>query len=146
MIGSYVPRPEWLMLEWHHACLEVETLCIQRCDSCATWRHPPRRFCAVCQSRKSAFVPVSGAGTVRSFAVSHRSMDPGWNETTPYATLVVALDEQVSLLAATAATPSDLALGLPVQCSIERRSEDFALVWAEPSGEAPDVRPPASGR
>ena len=146
MIGSYVPRPEWLMLDWHHACLEAEMLTIQRCASCATWRHPPRRFCAACRSRESAFVPVSGAGTVRSYAVSHRSMDPGWHEATPYATLVVALDEQVSLLAATTSTPNDLAPGMPVQCSIERRSDDFVLVWAEPSDETPDIRPAASGR
>lgn len=134
MIGSYIPQPEWLTLDWHHACIEADTVCIQRCGSCATWRHPPRRFCAECQSRTSGFIPVSGTGTVRSFAVSHRSMDPGWHETTPFATLVVSLDERVSLLAATVSTPRDIAMGMPVRCSIERRSADFVLVWAEPAG------------
>jgi uncharacterized OB-fold protein len=61
-------------------------------------------------------------------------MDPGWHERTPFATLVVSLDERVSLLAATVSTPRDIAMGMPVRCSIERRSADFVLVWAEPAG------------
>lgn len=132
MTGTYVPRPEWLVLDWHRACLEVGALTVQRCDSCGVWRHPPRRFCAACASPASSFEPVDGVGRVRSLAVSHRSQDPGWQAQVPYATLVVELEEGPRVLAATRAAPDQVEIGTEVHCSVERRSEDFVLVWAEP--------------
>jgi len=130
--GTFVPKPEWLVLEWHHACLAADALTIQRCDGCGRWRHPPRRFCAACHSPASSFEPVAGTGVVVSLAVSHRSMDPGWQADAPFATLVVELDEGPRLLAATRSAPGSVGVGTRVRCTIERRSDDFALVWAEP--------------
>ena len=137
MTGTYVPKPEWLVLEWHHACLAAEALTVQRCDACGRWRHPPRRFCATCYSPASTFELVAGTGIVRSLAVSHRSMDPGWQAEAPYATLVIELDEGPRLLAATPSAPDSVGVGTRVQCSIGRRSDDFALVWAEPDPTTP---------
>ena len=139
MSGSYLPKPEWLVLEWHRSCVSADALCIQRCASCDTWRHPPRRFCATCFGGDAAFEPVTGTGTVHSLVVSHRSLDPGWNEHTPFPTLVIELDEGPRLLAATTAAVDDVGLGTVVRCSIKAQSEDFALVWAEP------VRQPRPG-
>lgn len=133
MSGTYVPKPEWLVLDWQHACIEAEALTLQRCDACGAYRHPPRRFCAECASPDSSFEPVAGTGTVRSLAVSHRSLDPGWQAEVPFATLVVELDEGPRVLAATRATPAAVGVGTPVRCSVEPRSEDFVLVWAEPA-------------
>lgn len=137
MTGTYVPKPEWLVLEWHHACLAAEALTLQRCNDCGRWRHPPRRFCAACYSTSSTFEPVAGTGVVRSLAVSHRSMDPGWQADAPFATLVIELDEGPRLLAATRSAPGTVGVGTRVRCSIERRSDDFALVWAEPDPTTP---------
>lgn len=133
MTGSYVPKPEWLVLDWHHACVTADALCIQRCNQCGTWRHTPRRFCASCYSPEATFEPVAGTGTVRSLAVSHRSMDPGWQAEVPFATLVVELSEGPSVLAATHARPDDVGIGTQLQCTIEARTEDFVLLWAEPT-------------
>lgn len=133
MTGTFTPRPEWLVLDWHRACLEAGMLTIQRCGGCGVWRHPPRRFCARCASPDAGFEPVRGTGVVRSLAVSHRSMDPGWQAEVPFATLVVELDEGPRVLAATHARPDDVAIGTHVTCTIEARSEDFALLWAEPT-------------
>lgn len=127
-----MPKPEWLVLDWHHACIEAGALTVQRCDACGTSRQPPRRFCARCASPASSFEPVAGTGTVRSLAVSHRSLDPGWQAEVPFATLVVELDEGPRVLAATKMGPDEVGIGAAVRCTVERRSEDFALVWAEP--------------
>lgn len=132
MTGTFVPKPEWLVLDWHHACLEAEALTVQRCDACGTWRQPPRRYCARCASPASSFEPVDGTGTIVSLAVSHRSLDPGWQAEVPFATLVVELDEGPRVLAATATAPAAIRIGSTVRCTVERRSEDFVLVWAEP--------------
>ncbi len=130
---TYVPTPEWMILEWHHACLEMGTLCIQQCDRCGRWRHPPRRCCPGCFSDASTYRPVASTGSVRSFAVSHRSIDPGWNIRAPYAVLLVELTEGPSVLAATDLDPIDIAIGQAVHLTIDRRSDDFVLVWANPT-------------
>jgi hypothetical protein len=131
--GTFVPAPEWLALEWHHACITAGTVTLQRCAGCGRWRFPPRRYCAECASPDATFEPVEGTGVVRSLAVSHRSMDPGWQTEVPFATLVVELDEGPRLLAATHAQPDTVSIGTRVACTIEPRSEDFVQVWAEPT-------------
>lgn len=132
MSGAYLPEPEWLVRDWYRACVETGSLCIQRCDACETWRHHPRRFCAACGSDRSRFEPVRGTGTVVSWCVSHRSLDPGWQAEVPYATLVVELDEGPRVLAATRTASETLGLGLAVHIAIEARSESFAQLWGEP--------------
>lgn len=133
MSGTYTPRPEWLNLDWHHATNLAGQVCVQRCDDCGRWRHPPRRFCPQCFSRAASFQPVSGAGIVVSFAVSHRSLDPGWAARAPFPTLVVGLDEGPRLVAATSLAPEDVRIGLRVRLVAETVTEDFALVWVEPT-------------
>lgn len=129
--GTYVPQPEWLNLAWHRASIEAGSLCVQCCATCGLWRQPPRRFCAACASDDARFEPVCGRGRVLSFAVSHRSVDPGWAAQVPFATLVVELEEGPRIVAATALAPTDISIGLPVDLRIEPRGSDFALVWAD---------------
>lgn len=133
MTRTYTPQLEWLNLEWHRATNHAGSVCIQRCRSCRRWRHTPRRFCPACFSSAADFEPVCGDGEVVSFAVSHRSLDPGWNERTPFATLVVELDEGPKLVTATAVQPADVHIGLRVRLRTEPVTEDFALIWSEPN-------------
>jgi uncharacterized OB-fold protein len=74
---------------------------------------------------------VDGLGAVISLAVSHRALDPGWAAEVPFATLVVELDEGTRLLTATTIAPGQVSIGDRVHCTIEIRSDDFVLVWAE---------------
>ncbi len=64
--------------------------------------------------------------------MSHRSLDPGWNERAPYAVLLVELDEGPSVLAATDMEPAQIQMGQRVSLDVERRSDDFVLIWANP--------------
>lgn len=129
--GTYVPKLEWLNLDWHRASIAAGTLCVQRCAGCGRWRQPPRRFCSACGSDDARFEPASGRGRVLSFAVSHRSLDPGWAASLPFVTLVVELEEGPRIVAATELAPAEVVIGLPVHLRIEPRGEEFALVWAE---------------
>jgi uncharacterized OB-fold protein len=134
---TYVPEPEWLNLQWHQASVGAGVLCVQRCTDCGRWRQPPRRFCASCSSAACDFEPVSGRGRVLTFAVSHRSLDPGWAASLPLATLVVELDEGPRIIAATDLDPTNVRIGLPVELRIDPRGEDFALIWADASTTDP---------
>jgi uncharacterized OB-fold protein len=58
------------------AALRDGELRIQRCISCAAFRHPPRPACARCGSRESEAVAVAGTGEVWSFAVIHPPASP----------------------------------------------------------------------
>src|SRR3546814_19511327 len=89
----------------------MSTLPYTLCPHTTLSRVPPRRFCARCQSPESRFEPGPGTGVVRSLAVSHRSMDPGWQAQVPFATLVVELDEGPRVLAATRADPEEVPNG-----------------------------------
>ena len=129
--AGYVPKTEWLVRDWHHATITSGTLCVQCCTACGHFRHPPRRFCSSCASAESAFVSVAGTGTVYTYLISHRSLDPAWNERVPFVTVVVELDEGPRVLAGTDLTPGSLAINDRVRISIERRSDDFAQLWTD---------------
>lgn len=133
MTGTYVPQTEWLVHDWLRACVSAGGLCVQRCASRGAWRHPPRRFCAECHSDDASFEPVCGHDVVASLAVSHRSLDPGWQERAPYASLVVELDDGPRVLTGTHASPTEVAIGDAVVVTVEPRGEEFVLLWADPA-------------
>ena len=128
---TFLPTPEWLLLDWNHACIAADTLCIQRCGDCGQWRHPPRRLCPSCYSAQSSYQAVSGRGSVYSFVVSHRSRDLGWQEQVPYTTLLVELEEGARVLAATSISPDRVSIGQQLNLRITSRSDDFVLLWAD---------------
>ena len=91
--------------------------------------------------------PVTGSGSVLSFAVSHRSLDPGWQAHAPYATLLVELDKGPRLLAATTTPPGEIRIGQRHAVRTEALSENFVLVWADPAShdEPTSMAPRARG-
>ena len=90
---KYVPQPEGLNLELHTRAVESGLLHIQRCADCGQARQPPRYYCQQCFSGDYDFVPVSGAGSIYSFAINHFTIDRAWIEELPYITAVVELAE-----------------------------------------------------
>ena len=79
-------RPFW------EACRRHE-LVVQRCTACGAFRHPPAPVCWRCRSFAHDWTPVSGRGTVFSFATVHRAFLPGLEAAVPYVVAVVALDD-----------------------------------------------------
>ena len=129
---KYVPKPEGLNLEFHHACLSNGLLHLQRCLECETYRHPPRWYCPSCHSDRYQFAPVSGAGSIYSMAINRFTVDPGWVDDLPYVTAVVQVDEGPRVVGALRGlTPEEVTLGRPVQVTVEPRGEDFAFLWVD---------------
>ena len=91
-------------------------LVVQQCTGCRTLRFPARPICSRCLSRASAWVPVSGRGTVFSFAVMHQAVHPGFAAEVPYAIVVVELEEGVRLLSNLVdCAVAAIRIGLPVE-------------------------------
>jgi hypothetical protein len=70
---------------------------VQACDSCGTWRMPPRPMCPVCRSTAVRWEPTSGRGTIWSFSVPHPPLLPAYSALAPYNVIVVALDENPAI-------------------------------------------------
>lgn len=126
---KYVPKPEGLNLDFHHACLATGLLNLQRCLDCGEHRHPPRWYCPSCHSKRYEFAPVSGRGEVYSMAINHFTVDPGWIDEVPFVTAVVQLEEGPRVVGSLrGVSPDDVRLGQRVEVSIEARGEDFAFL------------------
>jgi uncharacterized OB-fold protein len=67
---------------------------LQRCQSCQRLRTPPTTACPFCTAEACDWVPVSGKGTVYSYGEVHHAIQPAFREFSPYALLLVELDEQ----------------------------------------------------
>jgi uncharacterized protein len=113
-------------------------LVVQRCDGCGQPRFPARDQCSACLSRDSRWVPVSGRGTVFSYAVMHQVYHPGFASEVPYAVVVVELDEGARLVSNLAGCPpGDIRVGLPVVVTFDDVTPDVTLPKFRPVETAP---------
>jgi uncharacterized protein len=101
---------------------------LQRCTACATFRHPPRPVCAHCGARESEAVPAAGTGKVWSFTVIHPPTLPAFADRTPYAAVVVRLDEGVFLVSNLVDCPiAEITIGTRVELAITPVEADLLL-------------------
>ena len=118
------------------AALRAE-LVVQQCDDCGNYRFPPRPMCPHCQSLAMHWQPLSGRGSIWSFAVPQPPLLPAFQALLPYVTAVVELAEHPQLRITGAVmnahggiqgvTPEILNIGAPVQVAFWRCADDVAL-------------------
>jgi uncharacterized protein len=103
-------------------------LSLQACASCGAFQHPPRPMCSDCGSMERTWKQVSGRGTVYSFVVTNQAIHPAYEGFTPYATVLVELDEGPRMISnLTDVVIEDLAIGMPVQVVFEPLSDEITL-------------------
>ena len=103
-------------------------LVVQRCAGCGELRFPARSICSTCLSREATWVPVSGRGTVFSFAIMHQAVHPGFAADVPYAVVVVELDEGPRLLSNLVDCPTaDVRVGMPVDVVFDALTPEVTL-------------------
>jgi uncharacterized OB-fold protein len=112
-------------------------LVVQRCTGCGTHRFPARDICSRCLSRDAAWTPVSGRGSVFSWAIMHQVYHPGFAAEVPYAVVVIELDEGARLVSNLVdCAPADIRAGMPVEVVFDDVASDVSL---------PKFRPRRSG-
>jgi uncharacterized OB-fold protein len=110
------------------------SLVAQQCASCGRLRHPPRPMCPECASLSFEMLPLSGRGTVYSYAVLHYPQHPAFEY--PVLAALVDLDEGARLVTNLVGVgPEDIRIGMPVQV-------EFAAT--EDEHQVPVFRPVAS--
>jgi hypothetical protein len=113
-------RPFWAACRRHQ-------LVVQRCTACAAFRHPPTPVCWRCRSFAHEWVPVSGRGTIFSFAVVHRAFLPALEAAVPYTVIVVALDDAPGVRLVSNLVEGAPAVGRPVEVLFEDVTPEVTL-------------------
>jgi uncharacterized OB-fold protein len=87
-------------------------LVLPRCEACGRFVWYPRALCPHCGSDALAWTPSAGAGTVYAVSVHHKAPRPELAGLTPYAVVLVDLDEGVRMMArAVDADAEEVAVG-----------------------------------
>ena len=69
-------------------------LMVRACTACGLMRYPPTHACPWCMDLGWRWQEVSGKGTIHSYEIVMHAIQPGFKELTPYAVVLVELDEQ----------------------------------------------------
>lgn len=110
-------------------------LLIQQCGSCAYFIHPPTGFCPQCESRDTAYVPVSGRGFVETFTINHRQWMPGLPER--YVLALVRIAEQADVRLVTNiidCDPDAVRIDMPVSVRFEQAEDLWIPLFAPAEG------------
>lgn len=67
-------------------------LVMPECTSCGYLQWPPERMCPQCQQRDRRWREIPAVGTLWSYAVYHRALDPAFADKVPYVVGLVTID------------------------------------------------------
>lgn len=122
-----LPALEGLAKEFYAWCKQNE-LRFQRCRACGTWRHVPREMCAACGAWEWEWARSTGRGTVFTWTVVARALHPAFQQDTPYAPAVIAMDEGIRLLSQVVdCAPDRLQIGMPVEVVFDTVTSEITL-------------------
>jgi len=122
-----LPLMEGLAKQFYDWCGQGE-LRFQRCARCGAFRHIPRELCAECGSFDWEWARSSGKGTVFTYTVVARALHPAFLNATPYAAVIVELEEGVRILSNVVdCPPEQMRIGMPVHVDFEKQSDSVTL-------------------
>lgn len=116
---------------WH--AIEQGKLLLLRCKNCGAYQAYPREHCSSCWARDIAAEAASGRGSIHTFSVVHRAIDPAFQSLVPYIVVLVDLDEGPRLTSHLInATPDSVQVGMRVKLRTGRLIGDKMLPLFEP--------------
>lgn len=122
-----LPTLEGLSKEYYAWCHAGE-LRFQKCSKCCSFRHVPREICAHCSATEWEWVRSKGRGTVYTWTGVERALHPAFANETPYAPVVVEMDEGVRILSRMVDCPQEeLRIGLPVEVEFVQVTDAVTL-------------------
>ncbi|HZF05817.1 MAG TPA: OB-fold domain-containing protein [Patescibacteria group bacterium] len=144
--------------EWkeYFAHARQHRLMLRACKACGLMRYPPTHACPWCMDLGWTWKEVSGRGTIYSYEIVHHAIQPGFKDATPYAVVLVELDEQrghptpdeglriignlVKPDGVTFEDDKQVAIGRRVRVVFQDLAEQMALVQFALSDEPPQGR------
>ena len=124
---SEVSRPFW-------DGLTAGELRLQKCEECRRHIFYPRSFCPHCLSQRLGWVKASGRGTLYSYTVVRRAMNPAFQTDVPYVFAIVQLQEgpRVTTNVVNCA-PEDVQVDMPVKAFYDNITPEMTLLKFEPA-------------
>lgn len=118
---------------WEAAQREV--LRVQRCENCDQYIFPPKLVCPYCHEDAFVWEESAGRGDLYTFSVVHHPPSEYWRDEVPYVIAMVRLDpEDVFLLSHLVnCEPENVSVGMSVEVTFERITEDVTLPKFEPA-------------
>jgi len=143
--------------EWneHFKLARERRLMLRACGACHLMRYPPSHGCPFCGDLSWSWREVSGRGHIYSYEIVAHAIQPGFKDWTPYAVVLVELDEQrgqptadqALRIIANLVTPDfraekeeNVAIGKRVRVVFQDLSPDFALPQFTLTDEPPEGR------
>jgi hypothetical protein len=96
-----LPDVSWPPLRGFWEAAARDELAIPRCAGCGAWNWYPRAACRSCGGAEMPWTPTAGRATLYSFAVVRRALFEPYAGLVPYATGLVALEEDPAVRLAT---------------------------------------------
>lgn len=127
-----LPLPTAISAPFWAGC-QREELLVQRCRDCGAFVHIPEPCCSRCTSFALEWVRSSGRGIVYSYSVVWRPQQPAF--AVPYVAAIVELEEGWKTLTnIIECAPADVCVGLAVEVSFRRMSDEITLPYFRPRG------------
>lgn len=109
-------------------------LLLQHCSDCGNVQFYQQAMCRTCGGENLEHRAASGRGTVHSFSVVHRAPGPAFKQDTPYAVLLVQLDEGPRMISSLVdADPATLEFDMKVELVCEPVNDQVVLPRFRPA-------------
>ena len=114
--------------------LKAGQLLLQHCRHCGHVQFYQQALCRSCGSEALEHRAASGRGKVHSFSVVHRAPGPAFKQDTPYAVLLVELDEGPRMISSlVGADPMAVQFEMAVELVCETVSDGVVLPRFRPA-------------
>ena len=103
-------------------------LMLQHCGACGRWSFPVRERCPHCLAGSLGWRAASGRGTLYTFAIMHRVMNPAFASEVPYNVCQIDLDEGVRMVANVIGIANDqLHIGMKLEAVFEEVGTEVSI-------------------
>jgi uncharacterized protein len=109
-------------------------LLLQHCLDCLRVHYYQQGLCRDCGSERLEHRPASGRGKVYSYSVVHRAPGPAFKDDTPYAVLLVELEEGPRMISSlVGGDPERVTFDMPVVLVCEKINDEITLPRFKPA-------------
>lgn len=107
-------------------------LLVPKCARCGYLWWPPELVCPECHTRRPGWAQVEPTGTLWSYAVYHRALDPAFTNDVPYAVGSIELDAGPNMYGLMMGAVGDLTIGRRVRAVFDDVSSKVTFVrWRQ---------------
>lgn len=120
-VGDPLTAPFW-------AATRESRLVLPECKNCGYLQWPPERLCPECQHTEREWREFPATGTLWSYAVYYRALDPAFAADIPYAVGLVELDAGRKMYGLMLDDDSVLRIGARVRGVYDRVNDEVTFV------------------